>query len=277
VNDEPIDAHLEGPAPIHEKMEVHHHPEVEKKDFKAYLLEGLMIFIAVMMGFFAESLRENISEHNRAKEYAFTLFTDLKADTADLNDYIYYTVMAAGNVDTLLNCLSQTEPKDIPSGKLYWYGLWGAAHGIFVPHDATLVQMKNSGALRYFGDAALNRKVGEYDQLCRKWEKLQEMDRGIYEEVRKARAKIFEFQYNNAANQIWLSMKNERNAQPKIDSFIRTNPPLLSYDKSLINEYVEMVRSRYIKLQLSAADSLLSSANRLLANLKTEYKLVDLQ
>jgi len=44
-------------------MEVHHHPEVEKKGFKEYLLEGLMIFLAVTMGFIAENIRENISEH----------------------------------------------------------------------------------------------------------------------------------------------------------------------------------------------------------------------
>jgi hypothetical protein len=43
-------------------MEVHHHPEVDKKGFKEYLLEGLMIFLAVTMGFFAENLRESISQ-----------------------------------------------------------------------------------------------------------------------------------------------------------------------------------------------------------------------
>jgi cell division protein FtsB len=38
-------------------MEVHHHPHVEKKNFKEYFLEFLMIFLAVTMGFFAESIR----------------------------------------------------------------------------------------------------------------------------------------------------------------------------------------------------------------------------
>lgn len=33
------------------EMEVHHHPEVEKKGFKEYAFEGLMIFLAVTMGF----------------------------------------------------------------------------------------------------------------------------------------------------------------------------------------------------------------------------------
>src|SRR5882757_1923638 len=38
-----------------ETMEVHHHPEVERKIFKQYVLEGLMIFLAVFMGFIAEN------------------------------------------------------------------------------------------------------------------------------------------------------------------------------------------------------------------------------
>jgi len=33
-------------------MEVHHHPHVEKKKFKEYFLEFLMIFLAVTLGFF---------------------------------------------------------------------------------------------------------------------------------------------------------------------------------------------------------------------------------
>jgi len=38
-------------------MEVHH-PHVEKKRFKEYFLEFIMIFLAVTMGFFAETIRE---------------------------------------------------------------------------------------------------------------------------------------------------------------------------------------------------------------------------
>ena len=50
-------------------MEVHHHPKVEKKNFKEYLFEGLMIFLAVMLGFFAESLRESLLEKERVHGY----------------------------------------------------------------------------------------------------------------------------------------------------------------------------------------------------------------
>ena len=50
-------------------MEVHHHPHVEKKSFKEYFLEFVMIFLAVTMGFFAESLREHINDNQKREQY----------------------------------------------------------------------------------------------------------------------------------------------------------------------------------------------------------------
>jgi hypothetical protein len=70
-------------------MEVHHHPHVGKKNFKQYFLEFLMIFLAVSMGFFAESLREHIADKNKEKEGVAALYDDIKKDTANLNVIIY--------------------------------------------------------------------------------------------------------------------------------------------------------------------------------------------
>ncbi len=50
-------------------MEVHHHPNVEKKGIKEYFLEFLMIFLAVTLGFFAENIREKITDRAIEKEY----------------------------------------------------------------------------------------------------------------------------------------------------------------------------------------------------------------
>ncbi len=49
------------------QMEVHHHPHVEKKNFKEYFLEFLMIFLAVTLGFFAENVREHIGDASKEK------------------------------------------------------------------------------------------------------------------------------------------------------------------------------------------------------------------
>jgi hypothetical protein len=252
-------------------MEVHHHPEVEKKGFKEYLLEGLMIFIAVTMGFFAETIRENITDHERAETFAAAMRKDLEADTVQLKSYIRYFTYAANNVDTLMQMLAVAEPKDISSGKLYWFGLWGGAHKYFVPNDATFQQMKNSGSLRYFSKNVAT-AVAKYDRFCRLIQNTEEMVRDIYTEIRKSRAQLFDFKYNDAANNIVQAniILFNRSA---IDSFMQSNPPLLSYDKTLFNQYVELVRSRFMRTNISYADSLLLQGTVLINELQNKYHL----
>src|ERR1700748_1856198 len=167
-------------------MEVHHHPEVEKKGIKEYLLEGLMIFLAVFMGFIAENIREDYTEHKKAEAFAATMVSDLAEDTAQLKSYIAYYNFARMNVDTLMRLISTNDIKNIPSGKLYLYGLWGGAQRFFTPNDATYAQMKSTGALQFF-ERRLARQAAKYDQLCRNMTALDESEEAIYVEVRKLR------------------------------------------------------------------------------------------
>ncbi len=252
-------------------MEVHHHPHVEKKRFKEYFLEFLMIFLAVTLGFIAENIRERITEHKWAKIYARTMVSDLSADTAALRDYINYWGYAANNVDTLFQLLSIAEPKEIPSGKLYWYGLFGGAPKVFIPNDATFQQMKSAGTLRYFSNNLIQ-KVAKYDQLIRRMKIYDDQDERIYTEVRKIRSQIFYVQFNEAANAIFQSNKVVPD-QRRIDSFMQTNPPLLSYDKTIFNQYLELVRSRFMQSKVRDADTLLVHATELIHDLKNEYHL----
>src|ERR1700759_4861170 len=71
-------------------MEVHHLPNLHHKEkpWKEYLLEYLMIFLAVMTGFFAESYREHISERSKEHEYAVNIEKDLVNDTLNLNIWL---------------------------------------------------------------------------------------------------------------------------------------------------------------------------------------------
>ena len=73
-----------------QNMEVHHHPHVEKKNFKEYFLEFVMIFLAVTLGFIAENVREDMTEHQRAKTFAVSMIQDIKADTMQLVLYHKY-------------------------------------------------------------------------------------------------------------------------------------------------------------------------------------------
>lgn len=262
--------------PATEKMEVHHHPQLEHKPkpWKEYLLEGMMIFVAVTMGFFAESLREHINENKQANEFAISLYSDLKADTSDLHFYQDRTRIGVHNIDTLMQLLAAHDPKDIPSGKLYWFGLFGGLQGVFAPNNATLLQIKNLGALRYFSSPALRRAIAKYDQELQTYKMTEDQSQGIYTEVRKSRSLLFAFKYNDEANTVVQKYYLDHKSAP-VDSFKKTTPPLLSTDKVLFNQYVEMVRSRFLYKQLQRFDTLEVHATRLIGELKKDYNIED--
>jgi len=147
-------------------MEVHHHPQVEKKSFKEYLLEGLMIFLAVTMGFFAENLRENFVEHRNAKEFAVLLIQDLSSDAAEIDNAISMQNLIINAGDSL-GVLLKNNSKIISTGKIYFYEYLSMRRWNLVTHDATLQQLKNSGALRYLGNTMLTRKILDYEQAIK--------------------------------------------------------------------------------------------------------------
>lgn len=147
---------------------------------------------------------------------------------------------------------------------------FGGAHRYFIPNDATLQQMKNSGTLNYF-EKPVARDVAKYDRLCRLMHANDEATPGIYSEIRKSRAQIFDFKYNDVANNITQGFYRNGYQQKVLDNFFRSNPPLLGYDKVLFNQNLELVRSRFMHANVNYADSLLQQANVLLDELKKEY------
>src|ERR1035437_7504609 len=69
-DNEQTDKQPDFPNPPQTNMEVYHHPDLHhrKKHWKEYFLEFLMIFLAVTMGFFAENLREYISDKGHVRQ-----------------------------------------------------------------------------------------------------------------------------------------------------------------------------------------------------------------
>ena len=79
----------------------------------------------VTMGFIAENISENIKGHESAKVYAEPMINELKDDSTQLKLYPSYMTYASCNVDTFLRMITSEDIKNIPSGKLYWYCLFG--------------------------------------------------------------------------------------------------------------------------------------------------------
>jgi hypothetical protein len=153
---------------LNDPMEVHHHPDIhhKKKKFREYILEFLMIFLAVTLGFFAESLRERISENTRAKEYAIMLMKDVIKDTVQLEKQLKDYQESISSIDTF-QMLRATQKDRMNDFDFWYYGYPAFTAGRMSFEDATLQQLKSSGNLRYFRSLKLKEKISEYDNITR--------------------------------------------------------------------------------------------------------------
>jgi hypothetical protein len=67
-------------------MEVHHpHHPTHKKKWSEYIIEFVMLFAAVTLGFIAENIREHNTENKNTNKSLITLYNDIKADSINVS------------------------------------------------------------------------------------------------------------------------------------------------------------------------------------------------
>jgi hypothetical protein len=148
--------------PTTEKMEVHHHPHVEKKNFKEYLLEGLMIFIAVTMGFFAETIREDFTEKAREKEYMQEITENLQYDTVRCGLNRQSNVEVLKGLDSLRSELKNAMHGNVNQNALYYFSHYTGNTGIAVFNTSAITELKSSGSLRLVANKKLVNELSDY-------------------------------------------------------------------------------------------------------------------
>ncbi len=129
-------------------MEIHHHPDLhhKPKPWKEYLLEGLMIFLAVTLGFFAENFREHRIEKEKETQIIESLVQCLASDTIQIKKIINETAQLIVHIDNFIKLKNadlsvlQNKTKFINEG---FHGF--ASEHFFRTNDGALEQLKSSG------------------------------------------------------------------------------------------------------------------------------------
>ena len=134
-----------------ENMEVHHHPDLhhKPKKWKEYFLEFLMIFLAVVLGFFAESYREHLVDKEKEKQSIESIVKCLASDTIQLKNIIDANRKVIGHLDSLL--LLRNADLGVQENKrnfLRHIIVGFSEDWYFNTNDAALQQLKSSGMLR---------------------------------------------------------------------------------------------------------------------------------
>jgi hypothetical protein len=147
------------------EMEVHHHPQLDHKPkpWKEYLLEGFMIFIAVMMGFIAENIRENITNNEHVKQLTSQLVHDLRADTAQLN-YIYQNESLIIKYNDTLSSLLQQPLGNADTRRIQKLAANSHSMWPFHPSMGAIAAIKNELHLKQFSDSEIINHFSEYER-----------------------------------------------------------------------------------------------------------------
>ncbi len=141
-------------------MEVHH-GKIERKRFKEYVLEGLMIFIAVSLGFIAENIRDHYSEKKITRQYLETFRQELvnNKKTFQYADSMYGLIMPAQ--DSIIRIFFEKKEND----NLFVLGhlLKKAKRTVNPVIDrAAYQQMVNAGGLKYLDNTRLKDSLSNY-------------------------------------------------------------------------------------------------------------------
>src|SRR5436190_15619569 len=138
-----------------ENMEVHKHPHhvTHKKKWGEYLLEFLMLFLAVFLGFIAENQREHIVEQQREKKFARRLLSDLRQDSLFFETRIKLLEERQKAHKRFLKIMTNPVPAADWAVMREFVPLLTATSNDFT--TATYNQMKTSGSLRYIDNDSL--------------------------------------------------------------------------------------------------------------------------
>jgi hypothetical protein len=179
-----------------EHMEVHHHAHDpaaphHKKNWKSYFWEFLMLFLAVFCGFLAEYQLEHKIERDREKQYAISLYEDLKIDTFALRESMRLNDFVTRRIDTFRYMVQHQSLHSQPSGTWYYFGRFATRYISVAFQDATLSQLKSSGGLRYFKSREVSDAIAQYDQAYRRLQTQLDLQDPVYPHLLITRNKIF--------------------------------------------------------------------------------------
>jgi hypothetical protein len=213
-------------------MEVHHHPKLENtahggtgKRFKEYFLEFVMIFLAVTIGFFAENLREHLSDSNKEKEYIKSLVQDLKIDQQVLSQSTSTLQSGIDMMDSLVIILNNPLQISENTAELYYLARLSPRLQPLLINDKTFEQLQNSGNFRLIKNIGTSNKIVEYYKQLTLVRLLETINENEFTQYKDVASKIFD-------PEIFIKTEGKGNEIIKLSY----NPPLRTNDKDLLQQ-----------------------------------------
>lgn len=255
-------------------MEVHHHPHVEKKGFKEYFLEGLMIFLAVSMGFIAENIREKFIENERAHELAESLYQEVYNDSVSLQKVFEARIEKEHQLNYYINFIKDSSITNI-NQRFYRSFTWSfliTSPILFEPSEGMISQLRNSGSLRYFKNNELQKEVSTLSVLISKVKNRIEVENSFsHNYVRSFILKHYNFRWSDE-----ISKQGSTSLPEAIKNAPDPHEPSIMRNSAIFNKTeAENLASYYLLIlkntRLVQLKNYMDASHTLLETLRKEY------
>ncbi len=247
-------------------MEVHKHPHhvTHTKKWFEYLLEFLMLFLAVYLGFVAENVREHRVEKERERQYIESMVADLQNDQEFLVQHIEHVKSGLSMTDSLIVLLNSPSLISSNTGQLYYFARLAPRLKPLAINNRTLEQLKNSGNFRLIRNISTSNKIMNYYEKLPLIHLLESINETEFTEYKRVAARIFD-------SNVFLKMEDENGDIKRLVG----NPPLRNLDNELLQElsafsaYMHGTKKTVIKTDID----LKAEGSELVEYLKKEYHL----
>jgi hypothetical protein len=243
---------------------LHHAPG---KKIWHYFYEFLMLFLAVFCGFLAENFREHKVEKERSEQYIFSLYEDLKADTAELSKDINYDEQKLLALNTMYTCYDTIQKNNKATSCLWNLVAKSQANRRFLITDRTLNQLANAGGYRLL-------RMEDADSIISyesRFKSFNDFQATIFQQAQDNVRNTFNMLADFNSN--WQTLRNVNGSDNVV---INSNRPfLLSNDKILLNKYFNelLLYMRVTNRHLQQMVELRNRATGLIAFYKTNHSL----
>lgn len=226
-------------------MEVHHHAHHDgPKNWKSYLREFGMLFLAVFCGSLAEYQLEHKIEKDRERQFIESMIADMKEDKSKIKPVADFCEKQAMAFDSILQAVYTSPLTDNKLRSLHRLQFrYAGTRYMMAFTKRTITQLKNSGGLRLIRHKPASDTITLYDESCEAIESQGDYIVNVrMGKINDLSIQLFDYSYFSSAA--------KSTGSPASLKLLSTDPQLLRQyanvvlqaEYSLLN-YVRMLRS----------------------------------
>jgi len=249
-------------------MDVHYLPSNRHiKSAKEYLIDIIIIFLAVTLGFFGNDFRISYTEKAQAKVYAQSLCEDLKNDQASIHSIVSEKDWLVAKFDSASDILATKNLYDY-NEFIYYVERYMTKKTTFTSQDVTFQQLFKNGNSSIIKSIKLTKQITSYYNLYNQYTEIEKSN-SENNDLSSVESKLF--------NPRDLTGLDKNNTNDFYKLVIRPVVKLKPIKRDVENLKLFYIKINNAKEQIKNTKGVLAKLNKsatsLINDLKNEYNL----